>query len=38
MIVVMKKKGGGVIALPNSNEKLKLLGHLAQREIGKLTK
>lgn len=33
-----KKKVGAVIALPNSNEKLKLLGHLAQREIGKLTK
>ena len=35
VIVIMKKKG--VIALPNLNEKLKLLGHLAQRKIGKLT-
>lgn len=35
VIVIMKKKG--VIGLPNLNEKLKLLGHLAQRKIGKLT-
>lgn len=40
MIVIMKKKGGRgrVISLPNSNEKLKVLGHLAQRKIGKLVK
>ena len=35
VIIIMKKTG--VIALPNLNEKLKLLGHLAQRKIGKLT-
>lgn len=33
-----KKKKKRVTALSNLNEKLKLLGHLAQRKIGKLTK